>query len=137
MPFIARHCGQCKNFAEVEFTSNGKLQCPQCSSLWGEVSEVERVFESCPICQCKQFYRQKDFNQFLGCAVVLVGIILVPWTYGLSLPAVALLDWLLYRKVPFIVVCYRCASEFKGAGVPDGLKPFMHHIGMKYDKYRT
>jgi hypothetical protein len=78
----------------------------------------------------------KDFNQVLGFVVMGVGIVLVPKTYGLSLPVFALIDWLIYRQVPKLVACYRCGGEFRGFAIPPQLKPFMHHIGLKYDKYR-
>lgn len=65
-----------------------------------------------------------------------VGIGLVPWTYGLSLPIFALIDWLFYRKVPMMAHCYRCGAEFRNFSYPKRLKQFMHHIGLKYDKYR-
>ena len=65
-----------------------------------------------------------------------VGIALVPVTYGLSLPVFALVDWVIYRKVPKLTACYRCGSEFRGFTDPKCFKPFMHHIGLKYDKYR-
>lgn len=78
----------------------------------------------------------KDFNQALGCLIMAGGIVLVPFTYGLSLPVFALLDWVLFRRVASFVVCYRCATEFRGFVVPKHFKPFLHHIGLKYDKYR-
>ena len=65
-----------------------------------------------------------------------IGIVLVPKTYGLSLPVFAFIDWLIYKFVPTIVACYRCGSEFRGFETPKQFKPFMHHIGLKYDKYR-
>jgi len=67
---------------------------------------------------------------------MLLGILLVPVTYGLSLPVMAAVDWLLYKKYPTIAVCYRCGMEFHNFDYPKRLKPFMHHIGLKYDKYR-
>ena len=65
---------------------------------------------------------------------MLIGIVLVPKTYGLSLPVFALLDWLIYRRIPDVVVCYRCSAEFLGFPDSGRFKPFMHHIGMKYDR---
>ena len=65
-----------------------------------------------------------------------VGIVLVPWTFGLSLPVFALLDWLLYRRVPSVIVCYKCGGEFYNFQTVKIFKPFLHHIGLKYDKYR-
>jgi hypothetical protein len=64
---------------------------------------------------------------------MLVGIVLVPFTYGLSLPVFALLDWLLYRRVGNVAVCYRCRTEFKGFEIPDSVEAFEHFKGMKYE----
>ncbi len=65
---------------------------------------------------------------------MLIGIVLVPITYGLSLPAFALIDWFLHRRVATVINCYKCGSEFRGFKNENDFKPFMHHIGLKYDK---
>jgi hypothetical protein len=135
-PILARHCLQCKSYQEVILSDNQDLFCPQCKASWGKVESVVNIFDRCPVCQARQFYTSKDFNQFLGCLVMLIGIVLVPWTYGLSLPVFALIDWAIHKRVPTIVICYKCATEFKNLPFPKHLKPFMHHIGLKYDKYR-
>ena len=147
MASIARGCDACKKFSEVliidflstkqkEKVNNGPqpIICPHCLKEWGKIDDHEKIFERCPICGCRQFYLQKDFNQALGCLIMLVGIILVPWTYGLSLPVFAACDWILHKRVPSIAVCYKCLSEFRGFKIPERFKPFMHHIGAKYDK---
>ena len=64
---------------------------------------------------------------------MLVGMAMVPWTYGLSLPVVALVDWIVYKRIPALVVCYKCLSEFRGFKIPSHFKPFMHHIGARYE----
>ncbi len=136
MPTLGRHCPECRQYSQIPLITNHDLSCPKCNKPWGRVEATEKIFENCPICQTRQFYIQKDFNQAVGCLIMTVGIVLVPKTYGLSLPVFALIDWLLHKRVPTIVVCYRCGSEFRGLPIPEHLKPFMHHIGMKYDKYR-
>lgn len=68
---------------------------------------------------------------------MLAGIVLVPWTYGLSLPAFALGDFFLRRRVADLIVCYRCGGEFRGfRDEAKRFDPFRHHIGVKYDKVR-
>ena len=131
---ISRECPSCKKFSKIILSENFSIICPQCSGEWGKVQKFENVFDRCPICQCRQFYLQKDFNQALGCLIMLIGIVLVPWTYGLSLPVFALFDWILHQRVPSIVVCYKCLSEFRGFKIPSHFKSFMHHIGARYDK---
>jgi len=136
MSTISRHCPSCKKYASVVVTAHQEVICPFCNTKWGQTTELEKIFETCPVCQNSQFYVQKNFNQALGCLIMAVGIVLVPLTYGLSLPFFALVDWLLYRKVKSIVICYKCGSEFYDFLIPRNFKPFMHHIGLKYDKYR-
>lgn len=129
---VGLHCKGCGKYSLI-VPDNGRLSCPACQRQAGRI-EGAFDFESCPLCECRQFYAQKDFNQALGCLVMLLGIVLVPWTYGLSLPVFALVDWLMYRRIETIAVCYRCGSEFKGLPVPKHLKNFMHHIGEKYER---
>lgn len=132
---VAKICNQCKIYGQVTAQAGKILRCPHCRFEWGRMGDITKVLEQCPICQCRQFYLSKDFNQFVGCLIMLIGIILVPFTYCLSLPVFALIDWLLHSKVQTIINCYKCGSEFRG--FPKGnLKPFMHHIGLKYDKCR-
>ncbi len=136
MMTLSRFCPNCKKYGILEIKDHVDLICPSCQQQWGKVEKAEALFDRCPICTCRQFYTDKDFNQALGFVIMGVGIVLVPWTYGLSLPVFALADWFIYRSVPRLVACYRCGSEYRGFSIPDRLKSFMHHIGLKYDKYR-
>ena len=136
MKTIARHCPQCKHYQMVEPQEGKGLLCPHCSNIWGKYENDNAVFERCPCCTCRQFYVTKDFNQALGCLIMAVGIVLVPWTFGLSLPVFALIDWIIYKRIPVVTCCYRCGSEFRGFLTPKEFKPFMHHIGLKYDRHR-
>ncbi len=137
MKSISRHCPQCKQYVTVELLEHAALNCPHCGALWGKVATLKEIFDYCPACQCRQFYASKDFSQSVGCFIMLVGIAFVPFTYGLSLPGFALIDWFLAGRVDPLVNCYKCGSEFRGFGAQSrDLKPFQHHIGLKYDKYR-
>ena len=139
-PSLARHCPQCKRYGEIKINLEGDnafvLACPSCREPWGKIVSFTETFECCPVCQCRQFYTSKDFNQFLGCLIMVIGIVLAIPTYGLSLPVFALIDWLLFRKVPTMINCYKCGTEFRYLQTQKEFKPFMHHIGLKYDKYR-
>ena len=139
-PSIARHCPTCKRYGEININPGGQgefaLACPHCHESWGKIVSVTEIFEYCPVCQCRQFYTSKDFNQLLGCLIMSVGIALAIPTYGLSLPVFALIDWLLFRKVPTMINCYKCGAEFRHFQTQKKFKPFIHHIGLKYDKYR-
>lgn len=133
MATISFECVSCKKLNVVDLAASEKLCCVQCAKTWPDTN-INSIFDSCPLCQCNQFYTQKDFNRGLGCLIMLVGIILVPFTYGLSLPVFFGFDWLLQKRIPTMVVCYRCGAEFRRFSIPAGLKEFMHHIGEKYER---
>ena len=132
----AEHCDKCRSFKQVEIKQDHEIFCPICAKSWGKIEDQESFFDHCAVCECRQFYLAKDFNRFLGCAVVLIAIVFVPSTYGLSLPVFALADWILYKRSKTTINCYKCGTEYRNFQTGKNLKPFMHHIGLKYDKYR-
>lgn len=131
MPTVSFQCESCKNFSAAEISKTPKIFCSFCSKTW-DIVDPAAFFQSCPICACRQFYIQKDFNRALGCFLMLIGIVLVPVTYGISLIVLSFVDWMLYRRVQTMVVCYKCGTEFRGFEVPANLKTFRHPIGVKY-----
>ena len=42
---------------------------------------VNQKNPACPECGCNHLYKKKDFNQALGCLVILIGAIFVPITF--------------------------------------------------------
>jgi len=88
----------------------------------------------CPKCDCKHLYKKKDFNQFLGCLIILVGAVFVPITYGLSLVLLFFLDLLLYSRIKDSIECYKCKTEYKNVAVPKNLNNFDHHTAEIYEK---
>ncbi|MDH4467410.1 MAG: hypothetical protein QE271_05075 [Bacteriovoracaceae bacterium] len=69
--------------------------------------------QSCPCCQRKDFYRQKDFNRKIGVILFVIAAILSIWTYGMSLVALYLLDLFLFSRLGEIVICYNCQTIFR------------------------
>ena len=97
-----------------------ELPCPQCGvarpvAAEGWSDDAPRRVEICPLCGCKHLYRQRDMHRAWGCALVALGAALVPWTYGLSLVALGLLDFWLHRRLRNAVVCYRCDTVYRDA----------------------
>ncbi|MEE8437121.1 MAG: hypothetical protein V3S22_02160 [Candidatus Neomarinimicrobiota bacterium] len=117
-------CGETKELKQ-------DLSCTAC--LKPEHLNPGLDFSVCPVCGCGQFYRKKDFNQALGCSIILVGAVLVPLTYGLSMVVFSLLDYFLYRRIKDSAACYKCRSEFKGISLGDNLEPFNHHVAEIYE----
>ncbi len=117
------------------------LSCPSCQSVVevssdGWTDEPPRRVDVCPVCGCRHLYRQRDFNRALGCILVALGAVLVPWTYGLSLVVLALADLGLYYWLSDAVVCYRCDTVFRDARPHDRQKDFelLKHDVLKYGK---
>lgn len=88
----------------------------------------------CPKCGCKHLYKKKDFDQSLGCLIILIGAVFVPYTYGLSLAALFLFDLMLYRRTKDLIECYKCKVEFKDVRVPKYFTVFDHHIAEIYEE---
>jgi len=79
-------------------------------------------------------YQQKDFNRTIGVSLLVVGVILSFWTYGISLLVVTLIDFLLYRFVGNVGVCYQCQSAFRDDPAIARLEPFNLQL---HDYYRS
>ena len=120
-------CEVCKS---EKFFSDA-IHCKECKNP--NLFEKNIDFSICPICDCKDLYRKKDFNQAVGCIIILIGAILVPWTYGVSLLVLSLVDFFLYQRVKDSVECYKCKSEYKNIAVPTQIKSFDHHIAELYE----
>ncbi len=82
------------------------------------------LIDRCAACGHDQLYFQKDFNRTTGIALVVLGAIFVPWTYGLSLLGVTILDYVVWRLVKDVIVCYRCQAVHRGYPKNPSLAPF-------------
>jgi hypothetical protein len=102
------------------------IRCGRCGrniglTLSAAVQE-DRAVDVCPLCEGRDFYVRKDFDQKLGVAIVAIGGLIsaafywLGWdlfTYG-TLAATALVDLAIYGRVGTVTVCYRCHTEFRG-----------------------
>lgn len=84
---------------------------------------VERnVVDRCALCGCGHLYIEKDFNGYVGFAIVATAVVAsaVLWARDVFLSvgvlgAAALIDlvfWLLSRER---AVCYKCVAQYRGA----------------------
>jgi len=80
--------------------------------------------ERCAACGHDQLFFQKDFNRTTGIVLVAIGAVFVPWTYGLSLFAMSILDYIVWRKVKNVIVCYQCQTVHRGYPPNPAIKPF-------------
>ena len=132
---VIYQCPTCKKDACVDRDINSiePLHCEGCSKSW-DLTPFQKDFDHCPICDCKAFYIQKSIHPWLMWGGLSLAIVLVPKTYGLSLPVLWLLDLAIHKKIPNLLVCYRCRASFQGLIVPERFKQFQHWVGDKYEQ---
>jgi uncharacterized protein (DUF983 family) len=133
---IAFSCPRCGKEALAGL--DGQARCGSCGEqttlpVPPEMRE-SRVVDACPACGSSQLYVQRDFNQKVGLAIVIVGAVLAPFTpFYSSLMVAALVDALLYALLPEITVCYRCHAHFRGFARNPRHQAFDLHLAEQYD----
>jgi hypothetical protein len=99
--------------------------CEHCGAATAVTAPPENaIIDRCAACSHEELYFQKDFNRTTGIALVAVGAVFVPWTWGLSLLAVTVLDYIVWRVVKDVIVCYECQAVHRGYPANPRLKPF-------------
>jgi hypothetical protein len=111
--------------------------CPQCNKTLsltdsftcscGYLIEVDQELHLCPFCKKQDFYKQKDFNPLIGRIIFIIAAILSLFTYGLSFIVFYIIDFFLYKKIPFLVLCYYCGSHFRDVLRIHEIKEFDHY----------
>lgn len=124
-PAVAFACRRCAKPIERPFPSDAPPQpCPACGAPveLDAGALADGTIVRCPVCSGEMLYRQRDFRQAIGCAVVLVAAVLAPFTYYASLAVAALIDALLYALAGEVVICYRIPCRAHIRGLPAGPK---------------
>lgn len=115
-------CPRCEHRVAREAGEPARV-CEHCDFATYVVAP-ESFVDRCAACGHEELYFQKDFNRTTGVALVAVGAVFVPWTYGLSLLAVTILDYIVWRVVKDVIVCYQCQAVHRGYPPNPALKPF-------------
>jgi hypothetical protein len=135
-------CPECRMIDHTDdVESAGHAVCRHCGSsrrLPPEAFDAEGAPCACPMCAGADLYVRKDFSTAVGLAIVITGIAvaLLFWYYDrpspayLVLGASVLLEIALYRRVPDVVVCYRCLAQLRGPGNNPGGRFRMFDFGL-------
>ncbi|MDL2718565.1 MAG: hypothetical protein PT977_12500 [Acidobacteriota bacterium] len=99
----------------------------------------------CSRCGTTAFYVQKDFDQRLGCAILALGAALalgVSWRFGgiwfvPVLLAFAAADLVLARRVPPVVICYQCDTEYRDVPDASSVRAYDPHIAERFAETKT
>jgi hypothetical protein len=99
--------------------------CDECSAPTPVIAPPsDALISTCAACGHAELYVQKDFNRTTGIALVAVGAVFVPWTWGLSLLGVTILDYIVWRIVKNVIVCYQCQAVHRGYPENPAIQPF-------------
>lgn len=124
MPSVHFLCPKCDARLGRELNEPPRA-CEHCGSANEVVAPpAGSLIDKCAACNHDQLYVQKDFNRTTGIALVVLGSIFVPWTYGLSLLGVTILDYIVWRLVKNVIVCYRCQAVHRGYPTNPAIKHF-------------
>jgi hypothetical protein len=92
----------------------------------------QNIITACVSCGHDILYVQKDFNRRAGLAIVVVGIVASVYLLARSQPMfamaalglTALVDFLAYRLVGEVTVCYSCHAVYRGFNRNPEHEPF-------------
>lgn len=131
---ICPHCKDRLTLSALDATTT----CPKCKAtlLCHPTDQFlsSGTLDQCPLCGCAHLYRQKDFNRRLGIALIVAGVLAAPFTYGVSILLVTLLDFIIYRVVGEVGCCYQCHSVFRETPAIESLGPFQLQL---HDHYKN
>jgi len=143
---INTFCPECENglFLYV-MPPAGLIPCKHCgkgreAKGHGEL-DAQGALAKCGLCDCTEFYRQKDFNTKLG--LWIMGLIVVGAgfffiknqvmiAFGI-LVAGALLDLGLFFGLGDIVICYNCRAIYRGFPISPQVEGFDLKIHDRYE----
>jgi hypothetical protein len=113
------------------------VECPACGRLHALRVDAVRVRDGvlirCLVCGLDRLYTQKDFNRRLGIGIFVVAALLSVPTWGLSLLVATLLDAGLYLFLGEVVICYRCAVQYRGFQPNPAHQSFDLHVAEAID----
>jgi hypothetical protein len=131
--YLGPNCQQTNRQTVTEATD--KLCCSSCE--WARSLPADPKLrqhpDQCQVCGCRDLWRQKDFPQRLGVAMVAAGAILSTiayyyhyhlWALGI-LMGFALIDMILFAVMPDVLVCYRCSTRYRNFD-PAGETPYFN-----------
>jgi hypothetical protein len=128
---VTVHCPQCETCLSFP-AGDAAATCDACLHVMTlEAPSGGSILRRCVVCGEHRLYRQKDLHRKRGLAVVLgtaaVSLALLPFSpmaaYGV-LFLLTLVDLALYRRLPEVIICYRCKAQHRRCGAQAQVEPF-------------
>jgi uncharacterized protein (DUF983 family) len=124
---ITSYCPKCyKGAAFASASAPAEIACSRCGERRAvgmtESVRERNLVDRCVLCGCGHLYIEKDFNGYLGMAIVAAAIVGSALVYARDvfiatgiLAAAALVDFAVWRFSRERTVCYRCVARYRGA----------------------
>jgi len=124
---ILSYCDTCLAGTPVDSAAApAEVVCRKCGDrravTWTESVRARNVVDRCVLCGCGHLYLEKDFNGYVGFAILVAAIVgsAVLWARNVYLSVgvlgaaalVVLAFWVGSRER---TVCYRCVATYRGA----------------------
>jgi hypothetical protein len=136
--FTCKGCGSGIHvYPEV---SASKIACEICQTqqeVHFTAEQEQGILKDCPCCQRKDFYSQKDFNRKLGVLLFVLAAIIStimlyygvnPLWYLSTFVFLYALDFVLFRRLKQIAICYKCNTIFKNVSNINSIPGFNHEM---------
>jgi hypothetical protein len=134
---VAFVCDRCDRpvHAPVDAEAAGAV-CRHCGEAYGlrDPAPGSPLLERCLRCGEGRLYTQKDFNRKLGLGVFVIAALLSVPTWGLSLLAATIIDFMLYHLIGDVSICYGCATQHRGFRRNPQHGPFDLHVAETVDR---
>ena len=129
-------CRACEGNLAIPPSEAARVRCPRCDAevqVFMNDSVLGRgIVTACVSCGHDALYVQKDFNRLAGMAIVGLGIAASIYFFARSqvmfayaaLGLTALVDFLAYRFVGEVTVCYSCHAIYRGFNPNPEHEPF-------------
>lgn len=136
--FTCKNCGS--GIHVYPSLEAGLVKCDVCQheqAVHFDQNHVDSQLLDCPGCGRKDFYSQKDFNRKLGVIFFVIAAIIStimlwqgmgPQWYLSTFIVLYLIDFLLFRKLNQIAICYKCDAIFRNVKNIADIPGFDHEM---------
>jgi hypothetical protein len=140
---ILFRCPSCEHSRRAVLApGSGAVTCDGChwTRAIGPSEIAGAIPQACVVCGCHDLWRQKDFPQRVGIAIVALAALLSTIAFALYMPltalgvllAAALGDMLLFWLMPDVLVCYRCHARYRDLDLGDDFPRFNLETAERY-----
>ena len=146
---VRLYCPDCLAAAHLDGAASAEGPCARCGRRWtyapDDASRRGGPVERCGGCGRRAFFVQRDFDQRIGCAIMLLSIaaaLAAGWKFGWIwftpvLLATVLIDWVLAFTIKPVTICYACDAEYRQAPLNPRHRPYDPHVAERFAEKKT